>query len=126
LQGAYTEITGLSRFRFPKYPFLRREDPKVPLLGQFKRKLNENCQVFPGKHGSQATHTKATNWGNMDKGLAVGDLVRVLDNMPTSSFRGAVLQVRGFHRGAVIGVIVQHSPATFGVKWLCGPSSWPK
>jgi len=59
----------------------------------------------------------------MDKGFALGELVRVLDNMPTSSFRGAVLQVRGFHRGAVVGVVVQHSPVTFGVKWLC---LWPK
>ena len=59
----------------------------------------------------------------MNKAFAIGDLVRVLDTMPTSSFRGAVLQVRGFHRGAVVGEIVQHSPVCFGVKWLC---LWPK
>lgn len=59
----------------------------------------------------------------MNKAFAVGDLVRVLDTMPTSSFRGAVLQVCGFHRGAVVGVVVKHSPVTFGVKWLC---LWPK
>lgn len=59
----------------------------------------------------------------MNEALAVGDLVCILDTMPTSSFRGAVLQVRGFHRGAVVGEVVRSSPATFGIKWLC---LWPK